>query len=94
MAIAGARFGNMREPLVWFRAGEDVYARRASQEMHRSEWNLQHRLREYGLFGSGRMWLNLGLRTAFKVMPRAAMKTAYRTVLGTKRPVAATRLPG
>lgn len=77
MLANGAHFANMPTPLVKFRADSGMYRRRTATAMNRSEWALQHRLRDCGLIGSWRMWFNLVVRLAFRRLPRPALRLAY-----------------
>ena len=78
MLAAGAKFANIAEPLVRFRADERMYRRRASREMTACEWRLQNNLRSYGVIGPIRMWTNLALRLTFRRLPAPALRAAYR----------------
>lgn len=77
MIVAGARFANLQEPLVAFRADDGMFGRRSSRAMDACEWRLQHNLRDYGLFGTSRMWLNLMARSGFRRLPRPLMLVVY-----------------
>ncbi len=81
MLANGAVMANLAEPLVLFRAGADMHKRRSSRLFVRLEWQLQHRLRDYGLIGTSRMIANLGVRLAFRFLPPPMLRLVYRRVL-------------
>lgn len=87
MLVHGAVMANLPEPLVLFRAGADMHKRRSSRLFVRLEWRLQRRLRGYGLIGTPRMLVNLGVRLAFRFLPPSMLRLVYRRVLSS--PVAA-----
>ena len=77
MLAAGARAGNLVEPLVLFDAGESMIARRGGWRMLRYEWDLQQRLRRAGVIGSPRMARNLVVRGAFRIIPVRLLGPVY-----------------
>jgi len=76
MLVSGARFMNLPEALVRFRA-DGMLDRRSGPEVRRAERELQCRLRRYGLVSAGRGWWNLVIRNVFRALPRPLMKRAY-----------------
>jgi glycosyltransferase involved in cell wall biosynthesis len=81
MMAGGARFANLSEPLVKFRADEGMYKRRASWAMIRCEWELQRNLHEYGTTGLVRRWVNLAGRVLVRLLPSMVLKRAYTYML-------------
>ncbi|GAB3768005.1 glycosyltransferase involved in cell wall biosynthesis [Nocardioides ginsengisegetis] len=81
MLRRGARMMNLAEPLVLFRAGAAMRGRRSASDFTRLEWDLQHRLRDYGIIGTPRMVANLCLRLAFRRLPEPVMREAYARLL-------------
>jgi glycosyltransferase involved in cell wall biosynthesis len=76
----GARFSNLEEPLVRFRAGDAVFARRRSGAMRRCEWQLQRNLRRYGVIGPFRRYANFFLRQGARTIPAPVMARLHRAL--------------
>lgn len=74
----GARMHNLQEPLVLFRSGDDMLARRTSRAMLRDTVRMQRRLRSYGLIGPLRMAWNLIARFLFSALPVGVQRALYR----------------
>jgi glycosyltransferase involved in cell wall biosynthesis len=81
MLMDGARMAGVDEPLVLFRADDQMFARRASWTLIRAEWRLQGNLRQYGVIGSVGVVRNLCLRVGFRLLPRRLLRRAYRVTL-------------
>lgn len=77
LLAAGVRFENMPEPLVKFRA-DGMFGRRSAQGIFAAELRMQRTLVELGLIGRPRALFNLAARTAFRLLPTAAMSRAYK----------------
>ncbi len=86
MVASGAKMANLPEPLVHFRSGRSMRRRRRGLEILRLEWELQRRLRSYGLVGWARTIRNLGVRVAFRLLPDSGSRLVYGHILS--RPVA------
>ena len=84
MLVGGARFHNLPEPLLLFRSGDSMLARRRQRGVFRAEMTLQRNLHDYGLISRPRMAVNLAGRTAFRVLPRPLMRRAYRLLFHDK----------
>jgi glycosyltransferase involved in cell wall biosynthesis len=80
MLSQGARFANLAEPLVLFRAGDAVLARRRSPAMRRCEWQLQRNLRQYGVIGPARRYGNFAARQGARALPAGAMSRLHRAL--------------
>jgi glycosyltransferase involved in cell wall biosynthesis len=80
MLAAGARFANVEEPLVLFRAGEAVMRRRRSPAMRRCEWQLQRNLAAYGVIGTPRRYANFAARQGARMLPAPAMARLHRAL--------------
>jgi glycosyltransferase involved in cell wall biosynthesis len=78
MLAGGARFANLAEPLVLFRSGDAMFARRRSPAMRRCEWQLQRNLRAYGIIGPGRRYLNFAARQGARALPAGLMTRVHR----------------
>lgn len=79
MSVNGARMANLAEPLVLFRAGEGVIARRRwSPEMAEVERTLQANLRRYGVIGRPRAVFNYVWRSAYRRLPAGLVGVVHR----------------
>jgi glycosyltransferase involved in cell wall biosynthesis len=78
MLAGGARYANLPEPLVLFRTGEAMFARRRSPIMRRCEWQLQRNLTEYGIVRRGRGYANFAARQGARSLPSWLMMTLHR----------------
>lgn len=76
----GSRFRNLAEPLVLFRAGDAMFERRAAPGMVRAERLMQRNLVSYGLVSRPRSWANVLVRSAFRALPRQALRRTYRSL--------------
>jgi hypothetical protein len=85
MYAAGGVFMNLPEPLVRFRAGGSVTKRRRSATIRRLEPVLQRELHELGVIGRPQQVLNVGWRTAFRLLPSSGVRLVSQRVLA--RPV-------
>jgi len=85
MLSQGARFANLAEPLVLFRAGDAVFRRRRSPEMRRCEWQLQRNLQEYGVISPVRRYVNVAARQGARSLPAPVMARLHRTLFS-RRP--------
>ena len=86
MLSRGARFANLAEPLVLFRAGDAVMTRRRSPAMRRCEWELQGNLHRYGIVGPVRRYANFGARQGARMLPASAMARLHRTLFSRAAP--------
>lgn len=72
----GSRFVGDTQALVRFRV-DGMHGRRTSRSLDRAELQLQRRLRSYGTVSTGRMWLNVVLRGAYRRLPRPVLERVY-----------------
>lgn len=77
LMAAGAKFENLPEPLVYFRA-DGMFERRTSRGIIRGEGQLQRTLVDAGLISWPRAAFNLAVRTLFRLLPTQLMSRAYR----------------
>lgn len=84
MIQAGARVGNVEEPLVKYRVGAGAYHRRGGRELLRSEVELQRRLRASGFLTRGQFARNLVVRGGYRLVPEAVRRHAYRRLIAVK----------
>lgn len=74
----GYRLRNLREALVLFNAGDDMFDRRTDSRMARAERTMQGNLVRYGLISRPRAAFNFALRQGFRSLPRPLLKFAYQ----------------
>lgn len=89
MAKAGARMGNLPDPLVHFRAGAALHVRRADPRFAKLEKELQVELRRAGVVGPVRARINLVLRRTYRRLPVPVTRLLHRHVLSRSRAQAA-----
>lgn len=80
----GAKVANVAEPLVLYRVGAGAYARRGGLAMAKSEWRLQRQLHELGFTSRSQFVRNVAVRGAYRFVPEAARKAAYRRLVARK----------
>ncbi|UIP58020.1 glycosyltransferase [Agromyces marinus] len=78
MIHAGARVGNLAEPLVMYRVGDGAYARRGGRAQWRSELALQRAFRRIGFTTRGQYLRNVAVRGGYRFVPEPVRKAAYR----------------
>ncbi|MEJ5997716.1 glycosyltransferase [Corynebacterium sp. H130] len=77
LLMSGAQFHNLAEPLTYFRTSQSQFARRTGKGMFAAERHMQRNLAAYGLVSKPRAALNLVVRTAYRLLPAAALQRAY-----------------
>lgn len=77
----GARFANLPDPLVLFRSGRALRARRTGREFLRREVDLQRRLVGYGVVGRASAARNVVVRGGFRLLPDRATAAVYDHLL-------------
>ncbi len=83
LIMAGARVGNVAEPLVAYRVGAGAYARRGGWAQLRAELALQWRLRGLGFTTPGQSLRNVAVRGGYRLVPERLRRQAYRRVIAT-----------
>ena len=79
LIMAGARVGNVDEPLVYYRVGAGAYARRGGMAMWRSERALQAEFLRMGFTTRAQWARNLVLRgPLYRLMPQGLRQVGYR----------------
>lgn len=77
LLASGARFHNLPEPLTYFRTSAAQFERRTGKGMFAAEKQMQDNLVRYGLISRPRAILNLGIRTAYRLLPTALLTRVY-----------------
>lgn len=81
MLAGGARAGNVAEPLVLYRVGAGAYKRRGGLRLLRSEVRLQVLFRRSGFTTTAQFARNVAVRGAYRLVPQALRRRAYRSWL-------------
>lgn len=81
MLQAGARVGNLEEPLVLYRVGAGAYRRRGGVEMLRSELALQRALTRSGFVSPAQGVRNVVVRGGYRLVPTPVRQWGYRTMM-------------
>ncbi|MPV87653.1 glycosyltransferase [Georgenia ruanii] len=81
MIAAGARVGNVAEPLVLYRVGAGAYRRRGGWRLLRSEVALQRRFRAARFTTRGQFLRNVVVRGGYRLVPERLRKAAYRRMV-------------
>lgn len=87
MIDAGARVGNIAEPLVMYRVGAGAYARRGGLAQWRSELALQRAMRRIGFTTRWQLVRNVTLRGVYRFVPEPVRKAAYRRLIAGSGPI-------
>lgn len=77
LLATGARFHNLPEPLTRFRTSPAQFQRRTGRGMFSAERQMQRNLVSYGLVSRPRSWVNLVVRTAYRLLPTGLLTAAY-----------------
>lgn len=72
---------NLQEPLLWMRAGSDMYKRRAGWKYARSQKALFKYMKDSGFISEGQYMKSTITRTASSLMPNGLREFAYKKVL-------------
>lgn len=74
----GTKGHNIQEPLLWMRAGSDLYKRRAGWKYAKSQIRLFDYMRNQRLIGPGSFALSCILRVASSMAPNGLRKIVFR----------------
>lgn len=78
MLLAGMRLDNLREPLVRYRVGSGVYARRGGFRVAWTEVRLQWRMLRSGFISVPVFLRNIVLKTAYRLFPARLKQWLFR----------------
>lgn len=81
MIDAGAKVGNLAEPLVMYRVGAGAYARRGGREQWRSELALQRAMRDIRFTTRTEYLRNILVRGVYRFVPEPVRRIAYRRLI-------------
>lgn len=72
---------NIQEPLLWMRAGSDMYKRRGGWKYVESQQKLFMYMANIGFITYGQAWIQSGIRLMASVMPNRIRKHIFREIL-------------
>ena len=81
MLQKGSTGYNLQEPLLWMRAGSDMYKRRAGWKYAKSQKALFKYMKDSGFISEGQYMKSTITRTASSLMPNGLREFAYKKVL-------------
>ncbi len=81
MLVAGEKFHNLPESLLWFRMGNDVYKRRGGLKYAMDEVRFERAIHDIGFIGTATMVKNIMIRFGVRIVPNRLRKLIYRYVL-------------
>lgn len=81
MLQAGARVGNLPEPLVKYRIGAGAYRRRGGLKLLRTELRLQVLMRRVGFTSRAQFLRNVAVRGTYRLLPEAVRRLSYRSLI-------------
>ncbi|GAB3612429.1 glycosyltransferase family protein [Humibacter ginsengisoli] len=81
MLAAGVRAVNSPDPLVRYRVSSGAYKRRGGMRLLRSEWMLQRAFLRSGFTTRRQFLRNVFIRGAYRLVPEAVRRRAYRTLI-------------
>lgn len=81
MLMNGTRGYNIQEPLLWMRAGPNMYKRRAGWKYAKSQFSLFNYMRNSGFIGNGSFALSCIIRCASSLAPNFLRKMVFQGVL-------------
>ncbi|UDL82651.1 glycosyltransferase [Corynebacterium uberis] len=82
----GAHLHNLPEALTYFRVDDAQFDRRTGRDMLAAEARMQSNLVSYGMIGKPRAALNFLVRTAYRLLPRRALRRAYSCLFQRSHP--------
>ncbi len=80
----GAIGYNLQEPLLWMRAGSDMYKRRAGWKYAQSQKALFKYMKDSGLISEGQYMKSVTVRTALSITPNWLREFMFKTVMRKK----------
>lgn len=81
MLQKGSTGYNLQEPLLWMRAGSDMYKRRAGWKYAKSQKALFKYMKDSGFISEGQYMRSTVTRTVSSLMPNGLREFAYKKVL-------------
>lgn len=82
MIDSGARVENIAEPLVRYRVGAGVFARRGGWREARTEWRLQTAMRRMGFISWSQYLRNVLVKGVYRLLPAWVKRILFRRFIG------------
>ena len=80
----GCKGYNLQEPLLWMRAGSEMYKRRAGWKYAGSQRKLFRYMRNTGFIGNGQYLKSIMIRSGSSMVPNGIRKRMFKTFLRKK----------
>ena len=84
MLLNGYQGYNIQEPLLWMRAGSDMYKRRAGWKYAKSQKALFKYMKDQGFINGAQYLMSVALRTASSITPNWLREFMFMTVMRKK----------
>lgn len=81
LLLAGYRFANLPDVLVYARAGEAMYERRGGWDYAQYEWVIQQSFYQQGFLNVAQLVKNLVIRLPVRLLPNSVRSLVYQTLL-------------
>lgn len=81
MLMTGARGFNIQEPILWMRAGNDLYKRRSGWNYARAQKQLFDYMRTHGLITFAEYCSSVTIRSLSALAPNCLRRFAFRNLL-------------
>lgn len=81
MLIKGSIFGNIPEPLLYFRVSNDTYKRRGGWRYVKAEWILQKEYFKLGVINVNEFIINIICKSIIRLIPNQIRKMIYLKLL-------------
>lgn len=81
LLVAGYKFANLPDVLVYARAGEAMYERRGGWDYAQYEWAIQQAFYRQGFLNIAQLLKNLAIRLPVRLLPNGLRSWVYQTLL-------------
>ena len=81
MLLNGARFYNIQEPLLYFRASEEMFMRRGGYKYAKTEASFLWKMYKIGYVGFVPTVKNIAIRFTVRIMPNKLRSVVYKKIL-------------
>lgn len=77
-------FHNIQQSLLWFRVSDDMFRRRGGFSYIRCEYRFQKKLRNLNFISRTDLFVNMSIRSLFRLIPNRSRAFLYKQVLRSK----------
>lgn len=88
----GSKGYNLREPLLWMRAGNEMYMRRSGRKYAKSQRKLFHYMQEINFISRRQQIMSSLLRTISSLLPNRIRKVLFEKILRKKAGISVCRV--